>query len=287
MQETRKILSKELVVFEQLPLIPEDWDYDASVEKVRQLVYKWKNLTIELANELAIAKQVLCQWGGDRRSEQYQVNKSSLDKTWGQYCQEIGSSQQVINRWLARFFPRPQIQPPDLPKIQSQVLYADPPWQYMNTGFDQSAEKQYPTLSTKDLCKYKDGNGVTVNDLTEDRAVLFLWVTEPMVKDGLQVMESWGFLYKAQMVWIKDRSPGIGFWVKSKHELLFIGAKGTELHPKTLYDSVFNYPVTDHSRKPLEVYGMIEEMYTGPYVELFARNNRTGWESWGNEVPQK
>lgn len=156
------------------------------------------------------------------------------------------------------------------------VVYADPPWQYGNSGFTQSAAEHYPTMPTDAIC------ALPVQTITTDNAVCFLWVTSPLLPDGLRVLEAWGFAYKASMVWVKDRAPGIGWWVKTKHEILLIGAKGN-LMPDAKHDSVIASGVSAHSAKPEAFYQVIESMFgRAPKVELFARAAREGWASWGN-----
>lgn len=276
-----KGMLKDLVEIQQLPLIPKDWDYEKSVEKVQPLIVKWKNLTLEIATELYIAREKLTDSG--RRTD-LGTNVPRLP-TWEQYCESIGFEKRTANRWLASIFGLIRLPSPLLPKLESQVLYADPPWAFSNTGFDQSAAKQYETLKEEMISNYTDETGYQIRQLAKEKeSVLFLWVPASIVPEGLQVLKSWGFSYKSQLVWKKDRAPGMGWWVNSKHELLFMGARGTELHPATKYDSIFEAPVTEHSKKPEIVYEMIEAMYTGPYIELFARNTHPGWESWGNEV---
>jgi len=270
---------KGLVVINQTPKVPENWDYEASVARVKPLIYKWKNLTMEIVNELWIAREKLSTPAWNKKSDGTKV------PSWAEYCEEIGLIKQVANRWLASIFGYQRLPSPPLPKLESQVLYADPPWAFNNAGFDQSAAQKYPTLKPELIENYTDETGRQIRQLAKQKeSVLFLWVPEAIVPEGVQVLKGWGFEYKAQMVWKKDRSPGMGWWVKSKHELLFIGARGTELHPATKFDSVFEAPVTRHSQKPEIVYEMIETMYTGPYIELFARDTRPGWESWGNEI---
>lgn len=274
---------KDLVIAEQLPLIPENWDYEKSVARVKRLVYKWKNLTMEIATELYIARGILQAPG--RRTD---INLGSIDPrlpTWQQYCDEIEVPKGSANRWLATVFGFQRLPSPPLPRLESQVIYADPPWAFNNSGFEQSAASKYPTLKPEVIENYTDETGRQIKQLAKLKAsVLFLWVPEAILPEGLQILKGWGFEYKAQMVWKKDRAPGIGWWVKSKHELLFIGALGSQLHPAIKFDSVFESPVTAHSKKPELVYEMIEAMYTGPYIELFARNTRDGLTSWGNEV---
>lgn len=171
------------------------------------------------------------------------------------------------------------------PTGKFRVLYADPPWAFNNSGFPQSAEQHYPTLTSNDIANFKDSKGNKPESLvSEGETVLFLWVPEALIPEGMEVIDAWGFEYKAQLIWLKPKSPGIGWWVNSKHEVLCLAANGEGLQPAKKYDSTFQAEVTDHSRKPSLVYEMIEAMYTGPYIELFARNIRPGWESWGNEV---
>ena len=167
--------------------------------------------------------------------------------------------------------------PPPLPPNQYRVIYADPPWSYDNSGFDQSAASQYPTMTVDEICD------LPVDERAADESVLFLWATSPLLPEALLVMESWGFEYKASRVWIKDRAPGMGWFGKTRHELLLIGVRG-QGHPLEKLDSVIEAPVTRHSAKPPIVYEDIERCYKGPYIELFARIEREGWESWGNEV---
>ena len=115
-------------------------------------------------------------------------------------------------------------------------------------------------------------------------AALFLWVTSPLLPDGVRVMEAWGFAYKASMIWQKDKAPGLGWFLNTKHELLLIGTRG-EAQPNAKLDSVFDAPVGKHSAKPGVVYEFIEQMYDAPYCELFLRGKpRDGWAGWGNEV---
>jgi len=169
---------------------------------------------------------------------------------------------------------------PPLPDGKYCVLYADPPWEYDNSGFDQSAASQYPTMSVEEICN------LPVEDLTQDDCVLFLWGTSPLLPEALQVMAAWGFKYKASRVWVKDRAPGMGWFVKTRHEFLLIGTKG-QAHPRIRLDSIIEAPVTGHSEKPQAVYGDIETAYLGSKLELFARNEKGDWDMWGNEIKQQ
>jgi len=159
-----------------------------------------------------------------------------------------------------------------------QVIYADPPWSYSNTGFDEAADAQYPTMIVEKICT------LPVGDLSTDGSVLFLWVPNPLLEDGLKVLGAWGFQYKTNMAWVKDKARGKGWWLKSKHELLLIGVRSKSPQPAIRPPSAFEAdrgPV--HSRKPEKAYEIIEAMYPGSKIELFSRNNREGWTMWGNE----
>ena len=165
------------------------------------------------------------------------------------------------------------------------VFYADPPWQYENSGFDMSAENHYPTMPIQDLCN------MPISSISADNAVCFMWVTNPLLEDGLRLLRAWGFEYKTNYVWIKKNHTA-GFYVFGKHELLLIGVKGSMLPSGKQFKSILNENFDEfddsniiHSKKPHETYEMIELMYPERrFIELFARNRRSGWEAFGNEI---
>ena len=163
------------------------------------------------------------------------------------------------------------------------VVYADPPWRYENqTGPQKNSaiELKYPTMTLPDIC------ALPVPDICEDDAVLFLWATNPMLAKAVVVMAAWGFEYKTSAVWVKP-SIGPGYWVRQQHEPLLIGRRGKMRHPEPAVrrSSVFEAARREHSRKPGCVAEYIEAAY--PYerkIELFARERRKGWSSWGNQT---
>lgn len=172
-----------------------------------------------------------------------------------------------------------------LPSGIYNVIYADPPWQYDNTGVDAAANAHYHTLPLADICDFLK----TINLQVAQNAVLFLWSTNPFLADALRVVEAWNFTYKTNLVWVKtDLSrPGTGFYVRGQHELLFICTRGsfTPLNWSQNVPSVLAAPVRQHSRKPDEIYGVIENLYPNcRYIELFARQQRDGWTAYGNEL---
>lgn len=165
-----------------------------------------------------------------------------------------------------------------------QVIYADPPWSYNNSGLNGSAASHYPTMTTDDIA------AMPVSSYATSNAVLFMWATNPLLEDAMQVLKGWNFAYKTNFVWVKDRGAygKLGFYNYGRHELLLIATRGSCVPSiETLPDSVITADKSRHSAKPDEFYELIERMYPGPYLELFARNRRDGWSVWGNETEEE
>jgi len=165
-----------------------------------------------------------------------------------------------------------------LPLGNFDIIYADPPWQYEVNFLSASPDNHYETLSVEQICK--------LQPKTNQNTMLFLWATNPLLTEALEVMKAWGFKYKTNMVWVKDRI-GLGFYFRGQHELLLLGVKGKVTPPveSCRFPSVLKSDVREHSRKPNEVYEIIEKMYPqSKRMEMFARNKREGWTAWGNEV---
>lgn len=164
-----------------------------------------------------------------------------------------------------------------LPDGKFKVIYADPPWAYDNSGFNQSAASHYPTMTTDAICD------LAIEPMTDETTTLFMWATSPLLPDAFRVIAAWGFDYKASMIWVKNHAPGIGWWVQTQHEILLIASNGSN-HPVIKPPSVIIADSSRHSQKPEEFYEIIERMYPGESkIELFARNTRDNWTSWGNE----
>ncbi len=165
----------------------------------------------------------------------------------------------------------------ELPKEKFNIILADPPWKY-DVLLRGNPERHYDVMDVEDIGK--------LNIPAADDCILFLWVTNPKIPDALRLLELWGFEYKTNFVWVKDKI-GTGYYGRGQHELLFIGKKGNPPTPKEedRPPTVINADRTTHSKKPDVVYSMIEKMYAnGKYLEMFARNKRKGWESYGNQL---
>ena len=163
------------------------------------------------------------------------------------------------------------------------IILADPPWDYEISapGREHSHPAQhYPVMSLADIC------ALPVADLASESCVLFLWTTSPCLEQAFEVIRAWGFAYKTSLVWDKEVM-GMGHWVRGQHEHLLIASKGNPPLPPTesVPASVFRERRREHSRKPEASYRIIEAMYPDlPKIELFARQARSGWMAWGNEV---
>jgi N6-adenosine-specific RNA methylase IME4 len=170
------------------------------------------------------------------------------------------------------------------PNGRFTVLYVDPPWHFEcyseESGIESAAAAHYPTMRLEEIC------ALPVRDLATDSAVLFLWTTAPHLRESFEVLAAWGFEYKTNIVWVKDRS-GLGYVVRNQHELLIVATRGDipAPSPANRPASVISAKRREHSRKPDEAYALIERMYPElPKIELFARQQRPGWSVWGNEV---
>ena len=172
----------------------------------------------------------------------------------------------------------------DAPPLEGKyrVIYADPPWHYGNTNLQEygHASHHYPPLTIDELC------ALPVKEIAEDDAVLFLWVTSPLLEECFDVIKAWGFKYKSSFVWDKVKH-NFGHYNSVRHEFLLIWTRGScTPDADTLPNSVQRIERSGkHSEKPEEFRGIIDELYRhGARVELFARKKTpAGWDSWGNE----
>ena len=175
---------------------------------------------------------------------------------------------------------------PDTLKLDGQydVILADPPWKYGATTETGAANQHYPTMETGRIAAQP------VRIHRAEKSVLFLWATNPLLLAALEVMAAWGFSYKTNIVWVKDKATtGLGFYLRGQHELLLIGTHGSMIpESENRAISVLHTQRRAHSQKPDEQYEIIERMYPGcRYAELFARQKRDGWTQYGAELPAK
>lgn len=168
------------------------------------------------------------------------------------------------------------------------IIYADPAWSYTDKAAagKRGAEFKYPCMSIDDIKQ------LPVDKICKDDCILFLWVTFPMLQEGLDTIKAWGFKYKTLgFNWVKrnKKSPswfwGMGNWTRSNPEICLIGVKGKPKRQSARVHSVIDAPIEGHSKKPDCVRDKICELCGDlPRIELFARQYAEGWDCWGNEV---
>jgi N6-adenosine-specific RNA methylase IME4 len=174
-----------------------------------------------------------------------------------------------------------------------RTILADPPWQFDNRTGKVAPEHRrlmrYPTMTLEEI------KALPVADLVEEPAHLYLWVPNSLIAEGLEVLKAWGFEFKTLLVWHKIRSDGgsdgrgCGFYFRNVTEIVLFGVRGKNartLVPGRRQVNLIATRKREHSRKPDELYPLIENCSPGPYIELFARSPRAGWTSWGNEVSE-
>ncbi len=170
------------------------------------------------------------------------------------------------------------------------TILADPPWRFQNSTGKVAPEhkrlRRYATMSLREIL------ALPVSDIAQETAHLYLWVPNAMLPDGLAVMQAWGFTYKTNIVWHKIRKDGgsdgrgVGFYFRNVTELVLFGVRGKNGRTLAPGRRQVNYVATqkrEHSRKPDELYPIIEACSPGAYAELFACRSRPGWQCWGLE----
>ena len=171
-----------------------------------------------------------------------------------------------------------------------KTILADPPWQFTNRTGKMAPEhkrlNRYPTLSLRQICE------IPVAVAADHPAHLYLWVPNALMPEGLEVMKAWGFTYKSNIIWHKIRKDGgpdgrgVGFYFRNTTEMVLFGVRGSmrTLAPGRRQVNIIKTMKQEHSRKPDALYDVIQSCSPGPYLELFARGQRKGWSSWGNQA---
>lgn len=172
----------------------------------------------------------------------------------------------------------------------SGTVLADPPWQFSNRTGKMAPEhrrlNRYPTMKLQQILE------LPIPQLCLPQCHLYLWVPNALILEGLEVMKRWGFTYKTNLVWSKVRKDGgpdgrgVGFYFRNVTELVLFGIRGRmrTLPPGRSQVNIISTRKREHSRKPDELYDVIERCSPGPYLELFARHPRKNWAQWGNEI---
>jgi N6-adenosine-specific RNA methylase IME4 len=189
-----------------------------------------------------------------------------------------------------------------------RAILADPPWAFQ-TWWSGRANKlaspkkkfSYPSRATVphyQVMREDELLALPVSDLAAPDCVLILWTCWPVLEWSLRVMRAWGFEYKTcAFCWVKAHARQIelfqddiephmtlGYWTRSNSEVALLGTHGKPKRIATDVRQAIIEPRREHSRKPDCVHERIERLVAGPYVELFARQRRPGWDCWGNET---
>ena len=192
----------------------------------------------------------------------------------------------------------------NFPTQKHKVIYADPAWNFKNwsaKGEGRNANQHYRCMSLDDI------KALPVEFCADDDCILLIWVTFPFLEKAFEVIREWGFTYKTVAFnWMKlnSRASGVsedsyddipedlakdlfmggGYWTRSNGEICLLATRGKpKRKAKDVRQAVLT-PRREHSRKPDEIYERIERLVDGPYLELFARQQRPGWSCWGNET---
>jgi N6-adenosine-specific RNA methylase IME4 len=158
-----------------------------------------------------------------------------------------------------------------------EVISIDPPWNY-GRAYDPDSSRvanPYPEMTQSEL--------LSIELPFSDDSVCLLWTTQAFIFDAKELLDKWGFTYKATIIWDKEKM-GMGAWLRMQCEFCLIGIKGNPAWNNTKYRDIIREPRREHSRKPDCFFEMIEEITVGRRLEYFSRENRKGWEVYGNET---
>lgn len=192
-----------------------------------------------------------------------------------------------------------------IPRQTFGAIMADPPWHFkartalkvQNPGSRRDAARHYPTMDLEAI------KSLPVGTLAAKDAHLFLWVTGPNLRQAFDVIDAWGFKYSAvAFTWVKlkksvdprqlrfcslmesDLHVGLGLTTRKNSEMCLLARRGSPRRIAKNIREIILAPVRQHSRKPDEAYDRVQRYCAGPYLELFSREHRPGWTTWGNET---
>lgn len=170
------------------------------------------------------------------------------------------------------------------------TILADPPWRFINRTGKVAPEHRrlarYETMTVREIA------ALPVREIAGDRSHCYLWTPNALLPDAVQVLEAWGFTYKTMLIWHKVRKDGgsdgrgVGFYFRNVTETVLFGVRGSlrTFQPGRRQVNLLATRKREHSRKPDELYGIVEGCSPGPFLELFARYPHPGWSAWGNEA---
>lgn len=156
------------------------------------------------------------------------------------------------------------------------TIVADPPWRYASAATKADAAKRYSTMSLGEICR------LPVRALAAADCHLWLWATNGLLEDAYVVLRAWGFSPLTVVTWCKP-GPGVGHYLRNNTEHVILGSRGRAQVPaEKPLSTWYEWPSGAHSAKPAAFYDVVEQVSPGPWVELFCRQPRFGWDSWGH-----
>jgi len=187
--------------------------------------------------------------------------------------------------------------------MKYKTILADPPWPYNspravvgNGGRGSQNGKAKEIIQTDVLAHYstmsiEELKQLPINDLAENQSHLYLWTTNSFMVEAHDIAKAWGFTPKTILTWVKTHhtnaakpSMKTGYWYRSATEHIVFAVRGQLRLKGAATPTAFLLPRLPHSVKPEYFYELIEQQSEGPFLELFARRLRQGWDSWGNEI---
>jgi len=170
-------------------------------------------------------------------------------------------------------------EPAPLPTGPFRIIVADPPWSYESRKDDSAhrAANPYPDMTTDEICALPVGN------LAHTDSILWLWTTNAFMRDAFRVLDAWGFEEKTILTWAKPKF-GLGDWLRGATEHAIMAVRGHPIVTLTNQTTLLHGEARQHSRKPEEFYTFVEALCPGSKVELFGREQRDGWATWGAET---
>lgn len=259
------------------------WSFNKDTATKTGLSERVVRQDIQIANDIAPAvKDIIRDTDlADRKTDLLSISRLSPDHQM-QVAQKILSGVNTVSEARRQVLVETAPPPPQMPSNKYRVIYADPPWSYGNTQPDYFTEQRdhYMTMPLPDICN------MPIKALAEDNAVLFMWVTSPILEESFQVVSAWGFKYKSSFVWDKILH-NMGHYNSVRHEILLVCTRGScQPDIRKLFDSVYSEERTQHSKKPEHFRNVIDTIYpNGRRIELFARNViAKGWDVYGNQA---
>ena len=157
-----------------------------------------------------------------------------------------------------------------------KTIVADPPWRFASAATKADARKKYSVMPLDEICQ------LPVGSLADEDAHLWVWCVNGLMEEAYRVVRAWGFSPITLVTWAKP-GPGVGHYLRNNTEHIILAQRGKPMVPENKPMSTwFNWARTPHSVKPAGAGDLIEQVSPGPYLELFARAPRLGWDAWGN-----